>query len=69
MIEHLSNPGKFLESAKKHLKKDGKLVLTTPNLRSLYLMKEILLGKTRGGHVVGFTEETLRNLLKRHGGL
>ena len=32
IIEHLSNPGKFLECVKKHLKKGGKLIITTPNV-------------------------------------
>lgn len=33
LIEHLSNPGLFLRCARKHLRKCGKLVLTTPNAR------------------------------------
>src|SRR3989344_7621255 len=31
LIEHLSNPGLFLEKCKFHLKKDGFLIITTPN--------------------------------------
>src|SRR5690349_4708162 len=31
LIEHLDNPGGFLESVKKHLDNDGVLLLTTPN--------------------------------------
>lgn len=35
LIEHLANPGLFLERSRQHLKADGKLVLTTPNPFSL----------------------------------
>ncbi|MFD1585894.1 class I SAM-dependent methyltransferase [Halorientalis brevis] len=31
LIEHLANPGKFLDCARAHLKPDGRLLLTTPN--------------------------------------
>lgn len=31
LIEHLSNPGLFLQSSKRHLKEKGLLILTTPN--------------------------------------
>ena len=31
LIEHLSNPGLFLEGARKHLKEGGRLILTSPN--------------------------------------
>jgi 2-polyprenyl-3-methyl-5-hydroxy-6-metoxy-1,4-benzoquinol methylase len=32
LIEHLSNPGFFLECAKNNLKEGGRLILTTPTL-------------------------------------
>lgn len=31
LIEHLSNPGLFLQQSKKHLKENGLLIITTPN--------------------------------------
>lgn len=31
LIEHLSNPGEFIESAASHLSPKGRLILTTPN--------------------------------------
>ena len=31
LMEHLSNPGLFLQQSKKHLKKNGLLIITTPN--------------------------------------
>src|SRR5216683_6823005 len=35
LIEHLANPGLFLQQACAHLKPGGRLVLTTPNAFSL----------------------------------
>ena len=35
VIEHLSNPGLFLDRCRKHIKKDGWLIITTPNVFSL----------------------------------
>lgn len=37
IIEHLSNPGLFIESAKNHLKDRGKIIITTPNISSIFL--------------------------------
>lgn len=62
-IEHLGNPLRFLESARRHLKKGGLLVVTTPNVwypaaRLQYLIRGFspsfpcLTGKiTRGSHM------------------
>jgi 2-polyprenyl-3-methyl-5-hydroxy-6-metoxy-1,4-benzoquinol methylase len=36
LIEHLENPGFFLDSVKRVLKPDEFLVITTPNIRSLH---------------------------------
>ena len=67
LIEHLSNPGKFLESAARHLRKGGKLVLTTPNLHDAYHLKEKFLHcRDSKKHVLGFTPGLLRNILERH---
>lgn len=40
LIEHLSNPGLFLESCKKNLKENGRLILTTPNCFNLFNIAE-----------------------------
>jgi SAM-dependent methyltransferase len=40
LIEHLSNPGLFLECARRHLKPDGVLILTTPNAFSFFPLVE-----------------------------
>lgn len=34
VIEHLCNPGLFLDCVKRHLRPNGYLILTTPNARS-----------------------------------
>ncbi|MBU2633766.1 MAG: class I SAM-dependent methyltransferase, partial [Nanoarchaeota archaeon] len=39
VLEHLLNPEKHIEIIKKHLKKDGILILSTPNKK--YLFKDI----------------------------
>jgi len=72
IIEHLSNPGMFLESLKKCLKSDGTFILTTPNSLSLersakfFLSGKMVLDRN-AGHTVYFTIETLAELLRRHG--
>jgi 2-polyprenyl-3-methyl-5-hydroxy-6-metoxy-1,4-benzoquinol methylase len=33
VIEHLSNPGRFLENCRRHLEEGGVLLLTTPNAK------------------------------------
>lgn len=38
LIEHLTNPGLFLDNVKNHLNKDGRLIITTPNTFNLFLM-------------------------------
>ncbi len=73
LIEHLSNPGNFLECAKRHLNPGGTLVLTTPN-RFDYtgFVKILRTGKTPAytkpiaKHVMYFDENALSDLLIRH---
>jgi 2-polyprenyl-3-methyl-5-hydroxy-6-metoxy-1,4-benzoquinol methylase len=36
LIEHLTNPGLFLENAKRHLSSGGRLIITTPNAFNLF---------------------------------
>lgn len=70
IIEHLSNPGKFLDSVRRHLKKGGKLVLTTPNPYFFkYIIKVIFLGKAflKEDHTCMYDPQTLSFLLKKHG--
>ena len=70
LIEHLSNFQGFLNSVRKHLKEDGLLILTTPNV---FYFKETLFLVLRGyppvnpEHTCYFDEVTLRQLLNRFG--
>lgn len=45
LIEHLPNPGRFIENAVAHLRADGKLVLTTPNPDGFAFFRKALLGQ------------------------
>lgn len=70
LIEHILNPGLFLNCARTHLKDDGKLVLTTPNANCLiYFLENLLLGKEidNPDHVAIYTATTLSLLLKKCG--
>jgi len=46
IIEHLSNPGLFLNNMKGHLKKNGCLVITTPNCFAIrYVIRNMIFDK------------------------
>ena len=69
VIEHISNPGLFLDNLKKLLTDKGKVYLTTPNARStrwyaMYVRNRI---KINDDHVAWYDTFTLKVLLKRHG--
>lgn len=70
LIEHLSNPGLFLDSCSKHLKPGGKLVMTTPNCFSFFSLTEKIT-KTEPtvnrDHTCYFNFKTLRQLLQKNG--
>lgn len=68
IIEHLSNPGLFIESAKKHLKDKGKIIITTPNISSIFLyFLVVFLDKTQDPtHVYYFDEKNLESLINRY---
>lgn len=74
VIEHLSNPGRFLDCARQHLVQGGRLVLTTPNRYSVvYLFYLLRTGrvpryeKPIAKHVLYFDSDALHSLLERHG--
>lgn len=70
LIEHLANPGGFLDSARDHLREDGRLVLTTPNPWGATYLKRLLLPSEvhcNEEHTCWFDKRTLRQLLERHG--
>lgn len=61
ILEHVSNQGLLLDNARKHLKPKGILILTTPNLRSAWILQ-----RQREDHMLGHVKETLIQLLERH---
>jgi 2-polyprenyl-3-methyl-5-hydroxy-6-metoxy-1,4-benzoquinol methylase len=70
LIEHLSNPGSFVERTNLHLKKNGILILTTPNPLSFGIIYKKLLGKNvrvHDQHTCFFDAQTLGQLLNRYG--
>ncbi|MFX0132125.1 MAG: class I SAM-dependent methyltransferase [Candidatus Hodarchaeota archaeon] len=68
IIEHLSNPGKFLENAHNHLMNEGILLITTPNAYAWHNILNTMLSKTtwHTQHVHIFDRITLMQLVKRH---
>lgn len=70
LIEHLSNPGLFLDCVRVHLKPDGILLLTTPNTFNLFNMTEKLTKKeptTNPDHTFYFNSKVLKKLLEKNG--
>lgn len=62
LIEHLSNPGLFLKCARSHLRRGGRLVLTTPNAR----FPGNWFFEQSQDHVCIFTMQLLRQLLQKN---
>ncbi len=70
LIEHLSNPGLFLTSCKRHLKPGGRLILTTPNTFNLFNLAEKLAKPeptVNRDHTCYFNSKTMRTLLAKNG--
>jgi len=70
LIEHLANPGKFLDRARRHLKISGRLCIVTPNAHSLNNVFKSLLGlgvESNPEHACWYDRTTLRQLLARFG--
>lgn len=70
IIEHLSNPGNFLDGVKKFFSHDTEMIITTPNsfcfqrfIPTLILKKETV----HPDHTCYYSYNTLANLLERHG--
>ncbi len=70
IIEHLSNPGLFLDSVRKHLKDTGHFLITTDNCYGLRSLKGVMLHdgiRPNDEHTMTFEEEVFKQLLTRHG--
>lgn len=71
LIEHLSNPGTFLEAARRHLKPDGRIILTTPYpfaaLNFFYALLKFPKTCSNKEHTQWFCPSTLRELARRYG--
>ena len=70
LIEHLSNPGLFLDACRKQLTPGGRLLLTTPNTFNLFNMAEKLMKReptVNSDHTFYFNSKTLRKLLEKNG--
>lgn len=71
LVEHLSNPGKFLDAARNHLNDGGRVVITTPNPFSLYYNLRSIARFPRSSpnpqHTCWFCPGTFSILSERHG--
>ncbi len=71
IIEHIDNPGLFLNNMRKHLTTDGFLVISTPNVFFPLHFLESVFGspykRWNSQHVQWYCYFTLENLLKRNG--
>lgn len=70
LIEHLANPGLFLDRVRMHLAPQGVFVVTTPNpVTFLRFMRLLLLGWVGGSedHTCWFTRRTMRRMAQRNG--
>jgi len=69
IIEHLNNPGLFLDTARTILKPDGKLIITTVNAFCLRRFIRIPFGSEsiHPDHVYYFSHTTLQTLARRFG--
>lgn len=66
LIEHLDNPGLFLDCAYRHLKPGGNLIITTPNsLSPIYWFRTNPMCHIE--HTHWHTKRTITQILQRHG--
>ncbi len=70
LIEHLSNPGLFLDSCKRNIQEGGRLIITTPNCYGLFdLFSKVAHFEPviNRDHTCYFNIRTLRQLLGKNG--
>ena len=69
LIEHLSNLGLFLESCSRNLKKNGKLIIATPNCFNFFNITEKISKSeptVNKDHTCYFNRKTLKQLLEKN---
>jgi len=69
IIEHLSNPGLFLDSCARNLKPDGRLIITTPNCFGFFNLTEKISKSeptVNKDHTCYFNQKTLSVLLSKN---
>lgn len=69
VIEHLSNPGMFLESCSKNLKDGGRLIITTPNCFNLFNLAEKISKfepTVNEDHTCYYNGKTIKQLLRKN---
>ncbi len=69
IIEHLGNPGNFINSVKSHMNKDTIFIITTPNVFSIRRLIGSLLKiflKEQKDHVAYYSNSMIRGLLNRY---
>jgi 2-polyprenyl-3-methyl-5-hydroxy-6-metoxy-1,4-benzoquinol methylase len=75
VIEHVMNRGQLLRSARRYLKRDGRLIISTPNIALWFYRLSLLIGRFEYGprgvldetHVHLFTGATFRREVERAG--
>lgn len=70
LIEHLTNPGLFLENARKALLPGGRLIITTPNTYNLFSIAGKITRPepiTNSDHTFYFNRRTIQTLLSKCG--
>lgn len=70
LIEHLANPGRFLDGCLRHLKSSGRVVVSTPNSFSVMSYLMYLKNYPRYAnreHAMSFCAQTLTQLSQRSG--
>ncbi len=67
LIEHLENPLRFLKECRRVLKRNGRLILTTPNTDSLLAFYAGATGSYNKEHLFLFNRGSMSLLLKKAG--
>lgn len=68
LIEHLSNPGLFLDGAHHVTSPSGRLVLSTPNPHAIVFTKKAIFDRQNNDeHTCWFDEQFIEELASRHG--